>query len=329
MIVLLFACVLWAGISILLPVMSPRGMLARLISIFLGFAPLFLLLSIGYVDPWLSLWEILILRSKCGATRELSSWQVVVSLCVPECLLSCYWWCWMIQSTTWSRICKSIEVFLAVWWYILYCIANRNHQPILCILRQIRSWSHVGMQIFGFRGTRVGLNLYFLVWSMCHVFIKFCEIMYRYEALFYTALATVLFSWVIVESVVCNSPVPSSSPKWEKSNSNYLPEPTGIKSAVTSLRSLELQDARVALCFVSCLNIFQSCMHCNSPVIWNIMIVPLAYHSFLFTHSYSFFRLSIFSYGFTFFLKVSSYWCTKNAQVGFKTLVKLILGRVC
>jgi phosphatidylinositol glycan class N len=37
-----------AGLSILLPLKSSRGMLLRLISIFLGFAPLFLLLSIGY-----------------------------------------------------------------------------------------------------------------------------------------------------------------------------------------------------------------------------------------------------------------------------------------
>jgi hypothetical protein len=43
-------------VSVLLPLKSPRGMLARLISIFLGFAPLFLLLSIGYGHPILHVW---------------------------------------------------------------------------------------------------------------------------------------------------------------------------------------------------------------------------------------------------------------------------------
>lgn len=38
-----------AVVAILLPLKSPHEMLARLNSIFLGFAPLFLLLSIGYV----------------------------------------------------------------------------------------------------------------------------------------------------------------------------------------------------------------------------------------------------------------------------------------
>jgi phosphatidylinositol glycan class N len=43
-------------VSLLLPLKSPRGMLARLLSIFLGFAPLFLLLSIGYGHPILHVW---------------------------------------------------------------------------------------------------------------------------------------------------------------------------------------------------------------------------------------------------------------------------------
>lgn len=47
---------MWAGVSLLLPLKSPRGMLARLLSIFLGFAPLFLLLSIGYGHPILHVW---------------------------------------------------------------------------------------------------------------------------------------------------------------------------------------------------------------------------------------------------------------------------------
>lgn len=38
-----------AVVAILLPLKSPHEILARLNSIFLGFAPLFLLLSIGYV----------------------------------------------------------------------------------------------------------------------------------------------------------------------------------------------------------------------------------------------------------------------------------------
>lgn len=41
-----------AGFSMLLPLKSPRGILPRLLSIFLGFAPLFLLLSIGYCSLW-------------------------------------------------------------------------------------------------------------------------------------------------------------------------------------------------------------------------------------------------------------------------------------
>lgn len=73
----------------------------------------------------------------------------------------------------------------------------------------------------------------------------------RYEALFYTALGLVLLAWILVESVVYHSVVPSPSPKWERSNSNYLPEPTGIQSSKAALSSIELQHTRVALCFVS------------------------------------------------------------------------------
>lgn len=74
----------------------------------------------------------------------------------------------------------------------------------------------------------------------------------RYEALFYIALGLVLLAWILVESVVCHSVVPSPSPKWERSNSNYLPEPTGIQSSkAAALCSIELQHTRVALCFVS------------------------------------------------------------------------------
>lgn len=73
----------------------------------------------------------------------------------------------------------------------------------------------------------------------------------RYEALFYTALGLVLLAWILVESVVCHSVVPSLSPKWERSNSHYLPEPTGTQSSKAALCSIELQHTRVALCFVS------------------------------------------------------------------------------
>lgn len=74
----------------------------------------------------------------------------------------------------------------------------------------------------------------------------------RYEALFYIALGLVLLAWILVESVVCHSVVPSPHPKWERSNSNYLPEPTGIQSSkAAALCSIELQHTRVALCFVS------------------------------------------------------------------------------
>jgi phosphatidylinositol glycan class N len=80
----------------------------------------------------------------------------------------------------------------------------------------------------------------------------------RYEALFFSALAMVLFSWVLVESAVCNSIVQggsTSSPKWEKSNANFLPEPTGLKSSRVAVLRIELLDTRIALCFLVLINV--------------------------------------------------------------------------
>jgi phosphatidylinositol glycan class N len=68
----------------------------------------------------------------------------------------------------------------------------------------------------------------------------------------------VLFSWVLVESAVCNSIVQggsTSSPKWEKLNANFLPEPTGLKSSRVAVFSIELLDTRIALCFLVLINV--------------------------------------------------------------------------
>ncbi len=128
----------------------------------------------------------------------------------------------------------------------LYCsLYDRLHQcPFMKHLCSeiLWSWSCVLLWSCGF---------YWFVWA----FVS------RYEALFFSALAMVLFSWVLVESAVCNSIVKggsTSSPKWEKLNANFLPEPTGLKSSRVAVLRIELLDTRIALCFVSSLNLTPS-----------------------------------------------------------------------
>lgn len=53
------------GFSMVLPLFSANGLLSRLTSIFLGFAPTFLLLSIGYIS----------FVSKCHGTHLTASWK--------------------------------------------------------------------------------------------------------------------------------------------------------------------------------------------------------------------------------------------------------------
>lgn len=74
---------------------------------------------------------------------------------------------------------------------------------------------------------------------------------YRYEALFYTALALVLLSWIVVESVVSHTVVPSLTLSYKKSNSMYMLEPSSMRLPKVALHSVELQHTRVGLCFVS------------------------------------------------------------------------------
>lgn len=90
----------------------------------------------------------------------------------------------------------------------------------------------------------LALGLHVIYWCLCA-----CS--YRYEALFYTALALVLLSWIVVESVVSHTISPSLTLVSKKSNSLYMVEPSSMRLPKVALHSVELQHTRVGLCFVS------------------------------------------------------------------------------
>ncbi|CAM6015687.1 unnamed protein product [Sphagnum balticum] len=135
--------------------------------------------------------------------------------------------------------------------------SHRTQKKGLPILHQFINWSLAGVSVLlplkSPRGMLARLISIFLGFAPLFLLLSI-----GYEALFFSALAMVLLSWVLVESAICNSIVKggsTSSPKWEKLNANFLPEPTGLKSSRVAVFSIELLDTRIALCFLVLINV--------------------------------------------------------------------------
>ncbi|KAG0585367.1 hypothetical protein M758_2G006200 [Ceratodon purpureus] len=155
---------------------------------------------------------------------------------------------------SWLLFCTQVLLVLAASWMVWVTTSYRAEKKGLPLVHQLINWSLAGLSILlpikSSRGMLLRLISIFLGFAPLFLLLSI-----GYEALFYTALGLVLLVWILVESVVCHSVVPSLSPKWERSNSNYLPEPTGTQSSKAALCSIELQHTRVALCFLVLINV--------------------------------------------------------------------------
>ena len=73
-------------------------------------------------------------------------------------------------------------------------------------------------------------------------------LVYRYEALFYSALALVLLAWIVVEAVLMNATVITDNYDFSLDTVTF---DLSVPSPSKGNRALKLADMRVPLCFVS------------------------------------------------------------------------------
>ena len=78
--------------------------------------------------------------------------------------------------------------------------------------------------------------------------ISISMLVYRYEALFYSALALVLLAWIVVEAVLMNSTVITDNYDFSLDTVTF---DLSVPSPSKGNRALKLADMRVPLCFVS------------------------------------------------------------------------------
>ncbi|XP_024401012.1 uncharacterized protein [Physcomitrium patens] len=155
---------------------------------------------------------------------------------------------------SWLLLCIQVLLVLASSGMVWVTTSYRAQKKGLPFIHQAINWFLAGFSMLlplkSPRGILPRLLSIFLGFAPLFLLLSI-----GYEALFYTALELVLFSWILVESAICHSVVPSSSPKWERLNSNYLPESTGRQSSNSALCSIELHHTRVALCFLVLINV--------------------------------------------------------------------------
>eukprot|EP00249_Psilotum_nudum_P011587 c23256_g1_i4 orf=166-2523(+) len=139
--------------------------------------------------------------------------------------------------------------------------ADRAKKRGLPLIIQLINWSIAGLAVvlplFSPRGMMARLSSVFLGFAP-----PFLLLSIGYEALFYNALALVLFSWILVESAMLHSPAQKN---FVDVSGYSLLSVTEVSSNPLSLftrepwskqnRLLQLPDIRVALCFLVFINV--------------------------------------------------------------------------
>eukprot|EP01018_Ginkgo_biloba_P022729 Gb_08705 [translate_table: standard] len=137
------------------------------------------------------------------------------------------------------------------------CTTHRAQRQQLLALHQLINWLLAGfamiLPLFSPRGLLARLSSIFLGFAP-----PFLLLSIGYEALFYSALAVVLLSWVLVECAIFYSPASEvHSSQADFLDSRVLPKQSfALKEDVRnqSHRYLRLSDMRVALCFLILIN---------------------------------------------------------------------------
>ncbi|XP_024521186.1 GPI ethanolamine phosphate transferase 1 [Selaginella moellendorffii] len=132
----------------------------------------------------------------------------------------------------------------------------RTHRRQLPLTFQVVNWSLAGVAILlPLRSPPT------IIARVCAIFLGFAPpfllLSIGYEALFYSGLASVLFSWILVESAITFSSFGRNSFTNEFSASERLIQWTAFAKGErhVSWRSLKLTDVHVALCFLILINV--------------------------------------------------------------------------
>eukprot|EP00249_Psilotum_nudum_P011586 c23256_g1_i1 orf=166-3090(+) len=165
------------------------------------------------------------------------------------------------SDTSWQLF--SIQVLLVMVSTLMVWIstADRAKKRGLPLIIQLINWSIAGLAVvlplFSPRGMMARLSSVFLGFAP-----PFLLLSIGYEALFYNALALVLFSWILVESAMLHSPAQKN---FVDVSGYSLLSVTEVSSNPLSLftrepwskqnRLLQLPDIRVALCFLVFINV--------------------------------------------------------------------------